>query len=449
MEGYLSKDRGMLGYILNLCYALLLIILSPYLLYGAVRKKKYRQGLVEKFLGRCPTRQGNATCIWLHAVSVGEVQLLGPLLEEIRRRDPAIDCVISTTTQTGRAVAEKKYPQHCIFYCPLDFTWAVHQAFRRIRPDLLVLSELELWPNLILSAHRHGIATAVINGRLGEKSYRGYRRLQPLIRKILGCLDLVGAQNEEYAERFQILGAAPERVFVTGSIKFDGAESDRNNPTTTNLASLAGIQPYETIFLAGSTQHPEESLAIATFRTLQSTYPALKLILVPRHPERFDEVAALLDAQQLPWQRRSCLRDGQPPAAKHKILLVDTVGELTHWWGRADVGFVGGSLSSRGGQNMIEPAAYGVAVCFGPHTQNFRDIVSALKAADAARLVENGQELTAFVRQCLLDPAYQKALGERAARLVASGRGATDQTVRYLLETLAHPVNATKKSTAA
>ena len=439
----------MWGYGLNLCYVLLLVLLSPYLLYGAIRKKKYRNGWAEKFLGHCPHRQTSNPCIWLHAVSVGEVQLLAPLLEEIAQRDPTVECVISTTTQTGRALAGKKYPQHFVFYCPLDFTWAVRNAIRRIRPDLLVLSELELWPNLILTTHRLGIATAVINGRLGEKSFRGYRRLQPLVGKMLRSLDMIAVQNTEYAERFLDLGAVTEQVKVTGSIKFDGAESDRKNPATTSFARLAGHQPHEIIFLAGSTQHPEESLAINTFCTLQNEVPHLKLVLVPRHPERFEEVARLLNAKQLLWQRRSLLQDAETPPSEKRILLVDTVGELSAWWGRADIGFVGGSLGSRGGQNMIEPAAYGVAVCFGPHTHNFRDIVTALKVADAATVIENEKELTDFVRRCLTDSHYREAVGKRAATLVTSSRGATDQTVTYLLDAVGHSASLLPKPAAA
>ena len=439
----------MLGYGLNLCYAIFLVVLSPYFLYASVRKKKYRRGWSEKFLGRCPTRKGNAPCIWLHAVSVGEVQLLAPLLDVIAHQQPQITCVISTTTQTGRDLAEKKYPEHLIFYCPLDFTWAVRKAIQRIRPDLLVLSELELWPNLILKSNQAGIATAVINGRLSEKSFRGYRWIQPLIKKILCCFQVIVTQNQEYADRFLTLGAPAERVRIAGSIKFDGAQTNRHNATTSALAQMAGLQTEETIFLAGSTQHPEEALAIDAFSQLQKEYPLLKLILVPRHPERFEEVAGLLTSQNLPWQRRSDLEQAEGSSPETRILLVDTVGELGHWWGRADIGFVGGSLTSRGGQNMIEPAAYGVAICFGPHTENFRDTVNALQAAEAVCVVGDGTELTRFVRDCLTDDTYRENLGKRAAALVDASRGATDQTVNYLLETLRHSASPSSKSVAA
>ncbi len=439
----------MWGYVLNLCYVLLITLLSPYLIYGAIRKKKYRHGWAEKLLGHCPHRQTNNRCIWLHAVSVGEVQLLAPLIEQIAQRDSSIECVISTTTLTGRALAEKKYPQHLVFYCPLDFTWAVRNAIGRIRPDLLVLSELELWPNLIFSANRLKIPTTVINGRLSEKSFRGYKRLQPLIGKMLRSLHLIAVQNTEYANRFRNLGATTEQVKITGSIKFDGAESDRNNSATINLSKLAEIQSHDIIFLAGSTQSPEESLAIDVFRALEDEHERLKLILVPRHPERFGEVAKLLDAKQLRWQRRTTLTDSKKSNRKARILLVDTVGELGAWWGCADIGFVGGSLSSRGGQNMIEPAAYGVAVCFGPHTHNFRDIVSTLKSANAAKVIENEKELTEFVRQCVTDSLYRQTIGNRARALVASSRGATDQTVTYLLDAVGRSRSLLLNSAAA
>lgn len=439
----------MLGYLLNICYALLLIVASPYLVYAAVRKKKYRRGWAEKLLGRSPRRRDQTQCIWLHAVSVGEVQLLASLIEEIGIRDSKIECVISTTTRTGYELAEKKYPNHTVFYCPLDFTWAVRASLRRVRPDLLVLAELELWPNLILTAQREGVGTAVINGRLSEKSFRGYRRLRPLITRILRCLDVIGVQNQEYAERFLELGACSEQIVITGSIKFDGGETDRENRQTTALTQLAQLEKTDKVFLAGSTQRPEESLAVDTFCALADEYPELRLVLVPRHPERFDEVASMLTDRGLSWQRRSQLALQSEAQTDTRILLVDSVGELGFWWGTAAIGFVGGSLTSRGGQNMIEPAAYGVATCFGPHTENFRDVVSALRATDAAHVVENGQQLTKFVQRCLKDPAYAGQLGRRATALVAASRGATGRTADELLKNLRKNSAALRRSAAA
>jgi 3-deoxy-D-manno-octulosonic-acid transferase len=238
-------------------------------------------------------------------------------------------------------------------------------------------------------------------------------------------------QNDEYARRFIALGASPESVRITGSIKFDNAVTDRDNPKTRRLRELAGISPTDIVFLAGSTQHPEEALALAAFGRLSAEWPALRLVLVPRHPDRFDEVAALLDRCGVCWQRRSSLAS---PAAdpQARALLVDTVGELGAWWGTAQIAFVGGSLSRRGGQNMIEPAGYGAAVAFGPNTWNFRDVVAALLAADAAKVVRNGDAMAEFVRWALASPDEAVAMGRRAKELVERQVGATVRTIEVL-----------------
>jgi 3-deoxy-D-manno-octulosonic-acid transferase len=446
-------------YLLNLAYLIALLLAAPRMLWQSIRKGKHREGFATKFLGLVPRRESGRPCIWFHAVSVGEVNLLATLLAKIASERPDCECVVSTTTTTGYALARKKYPQLTVFYCPWDFTWAVRQALGRIRPDMLVLAELELWPNLIQLSRAAGVKVAIVNGRLSERSFRGYWRIRPLIRPLLERIDLIAAQNGEYEQRFLALGARPQSVHVTGSLKFDGAQTDRRNPQTQRLRALAGFAADDIVFLAGSTQEPEESLALATFRTLSPSHPLLRLVLVPRHPERFAVAAALLDASGIVWQRRSELKgdgsqwDGLPRPSSGvdepldglgkpshnpspRVLLVDAVGELGAWWGTADIGFVGGSLSNRGGQNMIEPAAYGVAVSFGPNTQNFRDIVAALLAAKAAVIVQNGDELTAFVSRALEEPAFAAELGQRSKTFVASQLGATDRTLAHLMPLL-------------
>ena len=218
------------------------------------------------------------------------------------------------------------------------------------------------------------------------------------------------------------LGAGPESVHVTGSMKYDGPQTERANPTTQRLAALAGFGEEDVVFLAGSTQEPEEAAAVDVFRQLLPAWPKLRLVLVPRHPERFESVGRLLDASGVAWQRRTDLdRGGANPAAR--VLLVDVVGELGGWWGTAKIAFVGGSLGNRGGQNMIEPAAYGAAVSFGPNTRNFRDIVATMLAHQAAVVVADAVELTQFVCRCIEDPAYADALGKRAKSLVKSQQG--------------------------
>jgi 3-deoxy-D-manno-octulosonic-acid transferase len=420
-----------MSYLLNVAYLALLVAASPWLVYKSISTGKYREGLAARLLGLAPKRAGSKPCVWLHAVSVGEVNLLAPLLEELARRRPDWECAISTTTRTGYALARRRYSRHLVFYCPLDFSWAVRTAMRRVRPDLLVLAELELWPNLVHAARQRGARVAVVNGRLSERSYRGYTRIRPLVARVLGDLDLVAVQDETYAQRFRSLGAAAERVHVTGSMKFDGARTDRANPATASLARLAGIGPEDVVFLAGSTQETEEEAALAAWQALYPAHPYLRLIVVPRHPERFEAVARLLAASGVPWQRRTALgRDGADPRAR--VLLVDAVGELAAWWGTAAIAFVGGSLGDRGGQNMIEPAAYGAAVSFGPNTRNFRDIVERMLAGQAAVVVRDGQDLAAFVQRCLTDPAFAAELGGRARQLVTEQIGATSRTAELV-----------------
>ena len=204
-------------------------------------------------------------CIWFHAVSVGEVNLLAVLLKEVAQQRPDVECCISTTTITGYDLAKQKYSQHTVFYCPLDFSWAVRRAMRRIRPSLVVLAELELWPNLIRAANEHGAKVAIVNGRLSERSFRGYHRIRRWLRSTLNRIDVIAVQTPEYAERFRALGAPSDRVTVTGSLKFDGATADRDNPRTQKLRELAGIAADDIVFLAGSTQDPEERLGDRSF----------------------------------------------------------------------------------------------------------------------------------------------------------------------------------------
>jgi 3-deoxy-D-manno-octulosonic-acid transferase len=430
------------AWMLNLAYLALLALASPLIVWSAVRHGKHREGFTAKLLGRVPRRPGNRPCVWLHAVSVGEVNLLATTIAELARAQPMWEIVVSTTTKTGYDLARKKYADSTVFYCPLDFSWAVAAAMRRVRPTLLVLAELELWPNLIAAAKGQGARVAIINGRLSDRSFRGYRRLRWLLGRVLRQIDLIAAQDQETADRFRALGADPHAVHVTGSLKFDGAQTRRDNPRTLELRRLAGIEDDAVVFLAGSTQAPEEEYALQIFQRLAATRPELRLILVPRHKERFDEVAQLLDRSGVPWQRRSKL-DAQPTAIGRdragrgpspRVLLVDAIGELGAWWGAAAVGFVGGSFGSRGGQNMLEPAAYGVATCFGPNTWNFRDIVARLLAVDGALAVRDAAELEAFVRRALDDLPWATTLGERARQLVLSQQGATRRTVALLTE---------------
>ncbi len=441
-------------WLLNGVYLLLLLAISPWLVYQSLRTGKYRRGLWSRFWGLAPRRGGSRPCVLLHAVSVGEVNLLATLIRGLEEARPDLEIVISTTTATGYELARKKYAPRMVIRSPLDFSWAVNRTLSRLRPDAVILAELELWPNLIAIARRRGLPVAIVNGRLSANSFRGYRRIRPLMARVLRQIELIAVQSPTYAERFLALGAPPECVHTTGSLKFDGAITERSPAKRAEFAELAGIEADDVVFLAGSTQAPEEELAIAAYRELAAEFPALRLIVVPRHAERFDTVAALLESSGLPWQRRSQLNGAAQPAKQEAgkprpILLVDTIGELSHWWGLAQIGYVGGSMGTRGGQNMIEPAACGVAVCFGPRTENFRDVVALLLEREAAKVVHEGEELRSFLRDCLANPALRDEYGKRAEELVAAQRGATLATCNLLLPLLPPAGKPTTQTRAA
>ena len=417
----------------NICYFFLLLIFSPFLLYSALFKGKYRECFGEKVLGKAPVleKKKSGRRVWIHAVSVGEVNLAATILKEFERRHPDFEFVISSTSHTGMELARKKFAGRTVFYAPLDFSWAVRRAMKRVQPDFFVLIELEIWPNLLLTAEKLGVPVVVMNGRLGEKSFRNYSRIRPVMRRVMRTLTLVTAQDEASAERFRSLGVAPEKVFNVGSIKYDGAQSDRQNEKTRRLARLWNVEPTDRIFLAGSTQEPEEEMAVEVFRRLAPTHPELRLILVPRHPERFAEVEKLLEKTEFETQKRTDLSENHEENGRAQILLVNTIGELGGWWGTSFVGFVGGSMGSRGGQNMLEPAAFGTCVSFGPNTWNVHDIVKKLLTHDAAVVVHDVDEMTEFVRRTLEDADFARTLGQNASRLVASQQGALKKTLDH------------------
>jgi 3-deoxy-D-manno-octulosonic-acid transferase len=430
----LGKD-SLVPYVCNLVYLIALLFASPWILWQAIRHGKYRRGFAAKLFGQVPrlsSRTSDSRCIWFHAVSVGEVMVLEPLIRAARQKWPRRVFVISSTSRTGFELARRRFADEIVTYAPLDFSWAVTRAIQRLDPEMLVLVELELWPNLIWAAHRAGLRLAIVNGRLSAKSATGYAWIRPLVARLLQKFDLLAVQNDEYADRFRQLGALKETIVVTGSMKFDGARTDRDNPRSRRLAAWANLGESDRLFLAGSTQAPEELFALDAYKQLKPLFPKLRLALVPRHPQRFEEVARMLAASGLTWARRSSARgqDQEPPVPPDvHVLLIDTVGELADWWGRANIGFVGGSFGNRGGQNMIEPAAFGVATCFGPNTINFREISAMLIQANAARVVSSPTELMEFVRHCLTDPSYAHDLGQRAVTLIEHHRGAVARTM--------------------
>ena len=433
-------------WLLNLIYAALLLLLLPWILWRSFSKGRYRNGWNQKLFGQLPDLAKNRTernagqtgpkTIWFHAVSVGELQVIRPLVERATKQWPKAKLLITTSTDSGFELAQKLYIQHAVSFAPMDFSWAVSRALDKVQPDMIVLAELELWPNWISLAAKRNIPLVVINGRLSQKSLRGYLRIAPLARSIIQKISWIGAQSDTIRDRFLQLGYDAANIDVVGNIKFDGANHDRLHPEVRARAEqLKLTDPMTRVWLCGSTQAPEEKICLDTFCEIAVRFPSLKLILVPRHSERFDEVAKMVSHTKLAWARRSAMAD-QAIDPNWRVFLADSVGELRWWWGLADLGFVGGSFGSRGGQNMIEPCAYGVATCYGPNTRNFTDIVQILQEAGAATELPNPEALKPWIIRMIEDQPSRSMITQRAVAVTQQHRGATDRTWEKILEIL-------------
>ena len=428
-----------MGWALNLGYASAITLASPWLAWRAARTGRYRDGWSERILGRVPRMESGESSIWIHGVSLGEVQLMRPLVERFCQSQSRHRVVLSTSTQTGMQVARKSLDQIASFYCPLDFTWAIRSAIDRLNPALIILGELEVWPHWIAIANQRGIPVAVVNGRLSDRSFQGYRRFSWLLESTFAKLKMVAAQDKATADRFCQLGVPAQRVHVSGSLKFDNVNADRQHAEVQRLARLVGLTPAHRVFVAGSTQDPEESAAVEAVKAVRSRFPMLKLIVVPRHPERFAEVKELLEQSGLRVAQRSRIGDQPISADSWDILLVDSVGELRWWWGLAEMALVGGSFGARGGQNMLEPAAYGARVAFGPNTSNFREIVRALLENEAAWRLPGLEAIGDWLDEQLSDPERGKSRSMRAVELIRSHQGALIRTMNLLQPFLESP----------
>jgi 3-deoxy-D-manno-octulosonic-acid transferase len=419
-------------FLLDLLYLSGLVLLAPWLIWRAVRTGRYRRDLAGKLFGiSALSNQDSRSLAWFHGVSVGEIHLLVTVVKAFRERFPNWRVVVSSTTDTGLSEARTRFPDLQVIPFPFDFSWAVHTTLLSLKPKLLVLAESELWPNLLHAASEHKIPVAVINTRLSARSFARWYRIRYLARRLIfPNVTLWAVQSAEYADRLLALGVKQERLSVTGSVKYDGASGERDTPKARELRRLLGLSdnPSTLIWVAGSTHAPEESLVLQVFCRLQPRFPTLRLILVPRHPDRFQEVADLVQASGLQWVRRSEL--SQPLAAVPSVLLLDTVGELGAAWSLADVGFTGGSLDGRrGGQSMIEPAGFGVPTIFGPHVWNFRDAANRLVEAGAAVRVKDVEGLEVELAKLLADEPLRQEMGQAARKLVEAQQGATRRTL--------------------
>ena len=429
----------MILFFYNLALLAALVVGAPWWLFRIAATQKYREGLRER-LGMIRPElirlSRERPVIWVHAVSVGEVLAISRLVKTLDAALPGYFIVISTTTRTGQALARERFGAERVFYCPLDLPWAVRTYLKALQPRLLVLAETEFWPNLLSTCYRRGIPVAVVNARVSDRSWPRYRRLCRHWRPFLSRLSCVLAQSETDAERLKAIGCLPQRVTVSGNLKFDVRIAEEAEATLQLKALAQGLR----FVVAGSTLEGEEAALLEAWPRLLEADPQLAMVLAPRHPERFGAVAALLDKSGVAWVRRSDWRAQMEeiiqPLKPGTIVLLDTIGELASVYSLASVAFVGGSLIPAGGHNPLEPAQFGVPIVMGPHYVNFRAITEDLLAHQAVRIAAR-EELAAVLIELLQEPSVAQAMGSRARQVFSSQAGATGRCVEALKELLA------------
>ncbi|MBI3006777.1 MAG: 3-deoxy-D-manno-octulosonic acid transferase [candidate division NC10 bacterium] len=369
--------------------------------------------------------------VWLHAVSVGEVLAVSGLVRALRERRPDIPVLVSTVTETGQAVAVERLGEaHSRIYFPFDLPGCVRRALEAIRPRLVLLAETEIWPNFLRACGERAIPVVLVNGRISPRSFPRYRLARPFLRRVVQDITLYLMQGEADAERLRALGAPAERIRVMGNLKYDLRVAPVSAAERRAWRASVGIPGEASVLVAGSTHGGEEEGALAALSRLRELAPDARLILAPRHPERFQEAEAAAAAAGLAcgrWSARPFPSGFQPP-----VILVDTVGELGRLYALGTVVFVGGSLTPVGGHNILEPAQHACPILFGPHMANFAEMAEAFLAEGAALQVQDGAGLTAAVVALVRDPAAAKRLGEAAAVLLERHRGATARAVAAL-----------------
>ncbi len=398
------------------------------------RRRKYLPSIRQRCGFNLPTpTPPDRFCIWVHTVSMGEFLAARPLIQSLCRRYPQARIVISTITLTGNALARKHFPSLEVFFFPIDWAGIIRRFLLRLKPGLFVCVETEIWPNFFRLAHRAGCRLVLVNGRISPKSFRNYRRIRFFFRRIAAHVDLFLMQSPDNAQRIGQLGVAPEKIITTGNLKYDlSLETDAALQRTLEaIRSNLGLSEEVFTLVCGSSMPGEEPLITDLFSFLRHSGIPCRLILAPRHPERFDEVAGHLQALPFPFLRRSRLTSGESSRTAD-ILLLDSIGELAHVYRLADLVFIGGSLANYGGHNILEPAFLGKAVVFGPHMRNFQDIANTFLAAKGAVQVRNSEELKQTVLRLAGDSAGRKALGERAAAIMRENGGALQRTLQHI-----------------
>jgi 3-deoxy-D-manno-octulosonic-acid transferase len=416
------------------------LVMSPYLAWQAVRHRKYIGSLGQR-LGYLPIsfNLDGEESIWIHAVSVGEVLTARALLPQLKERYPRLRLFLSTTTMTGQDIARNGL-QHVdgVFYFPFDLGFIVNRTLRLVKPRMFIMMETEIWPNLLRACHRTGVRTVVVNGRISARSYPRYRLARPFFRRVLAHVDRFCMQGEESARRIIEIGADPDKVVVTGSLKFDSLDlpgaataADRGRNRVLRYFRMTNDRP---VIIAASTMKGEEEAVLEAFQRVRARVPEALLIIAPRKPERFAEVEQ--QARRGGWnvaRRKDLAIDAEP---RQDIVILDTIGELAQLYQIATAVFVGGSLVDTGGHNVIEPAVFGKPIVFGPHMHNFAEIARAFVENDAAIQIKSARDLEHVLLGLLNDPVRRARLGAAARALVEANRGARGKTMTAIARVL-------------
>ena len=426
----------------NILFCIAYLALMPKYLLRMWRRGGYREDFRERFGRYAPSKEAalaDGGRVWVHAVSVGEAMVALTFIRTMRERRPDCRFLISVTTSTGHALlAARRHPDDLLIYFPADFPWIARRVAARLRPAMLVLAECELWPNLLRMLFLRKVPVFVINGRISESSYRGYRLVRPFFRRAAAWVTRFLVQTDADAARLADLGVAAERITVTGSAKYDVPPPAAGVAAAARqTVAAAGLDPAGLLWVMGSTWPGEEAALIRVFKALRGRFPTLQAVLVPRHMERRQEVARELEAQGVPFVTRSDMAAAgyARPATPTAVLLADTTGELQGYYSIATLVYVGKSLAdNHGGQNPIEPAALSKAVVTGPNMENFAGVMAELLAAGALMQVRDEAELLEVCGRLLGDAAARDALGARAGALVDANQGVMAHTVALILE---------------
>jgi 3-deoxy-D-manno-octulosonic-acid transferase len=427
----------------NILFKICFTLSSPYYFLRMRRRGNWQKGFAERF-GKYDTKLKQAITnrhvLWMHAVSVGEVNLSTQLIRALEPRLPNLKIVVSTTTTTGMGELQRKLPNHISkIYYPIDHRKYVSRALGAIWPEAIVLVEAEIWPNFLWRARDLHIPVFLVNARLSERSYRGYKRFWFLFRRLFAGLAGVGAQTEADAAKLRRLGCRPEAIRIVGSLKYDAAKLDeRRRLDVPALLRQAGVKPGAPLIVGGSTHAGEEVMLAEQFLRLRARFPDLFLVLVPRHFERSREVGRDLEARGVKFAYRSEMTSRRRLApGEVDCLIVNTTGELNYFYEQATVVFVGKSLTAEGGQNPIEPGALGRAMVFGPNMQNFAEVAGSLVQQNGAVQVRDATELETALGDLLADPARREQLGRNALKVVHENLGGIERTVDMIVEHLA------------